>query len=85
MTVPAGFSLTGGPITTSGTLALAFATGYILPQLDEIRAQTTTGTASAYVIAGYVGSRRNILIKPHVNNDALATLSPDGLNYQNIV
>lgn len=31
MSVPTGFRVTGSPITTSGTLALAFATGYSLP------------------------------------------------------
>ena len=31
MTVPTGFSITGSPITNSGTLALGFASGYSLP------------------------------------------------------
>lgn len=31
MTVPTGFAISGNPITTSGTLALAFASGYSLP------------------------------------------------------
>lgn len=31
LTAPTGFRVTGSPITTSGTLALAFATGYSLP------------------------------------------------------
>jgi hypothetical protein len=31
MSVPTGFAISGNPITTSGTLALAFATGYSLP------------------------------------------------------
>jgi hypothetical protein len=31
MTVPTGLSITGSPITTSGTLALTFAAGYSLP------------------------------------------------------
>jgi hypothetical protein len=31
MSVPTGFQITGNPITTSGTLALAFASGYALP------------------------------------------------------
>jgi len=30
-TVPTGFSISGSPITTSGTLAITFATGYALP------------------------------------------------------
>ena len=31
MTVPTGFSVTGSPITTAGTLAVSFASGYALP------------------------------------------------------
>ena len=31
MSVPAGFVVTGSPITTSGTLAVTFASGYSLP------------------------------------------------------
>jgi hypothetical protein len=31
MSVPTGFAISGNPITTSGTLALAFASGYSLP------------------------------------------------------
>jgi uncharacterized protein YaiE (UPF0345 family) len=31
LSAPTGFSVTGSPITTTGTLALAFATGYSLP------------------------------------------------------
>ena len=31
MTVPTGFSINGSPITTSGTLAVSFASGYSLP------------------------------------------------------
>lgn len=31
VTVPDGFSVTGSPITTSGTVAISFATGYSLP------------------------------------------------------
>lgn len=31
MTVPTGLSVSGTPITTSGTLALSFASGYSIP------------------------------------------------------
>jgi hypothetical protein len=30
-TVPTGFAISGSPVTTSGTLAIAFDTGYALP------------------------------------------------------
>ena len=42
MSVPTGFRVTGSPITTSGTLALAFATGYSLPTTAK---QTNWDTA----------------------------------------
>jgi hypothetical protein len=40
MSVPTGFAISGNPITTSGTLAVAFATGYSLPT-DAIQANWT--------------------------------------------
>ena len=42
LSVPTGFRVTGSPITTSGTLALAFATGYSLPTTAK---QTNWDTA----------------------------------------
>lgn len=50
MTVPTGFSVSGSPITTSGTLALSFANGYSLPtdtkqsNWDTAYTRITTGT-----------------------------------------
>ena len=50
MTVPAGFSISGSPITSSGTLALGFANGYSLPTTakqsnwDTAYTRITTGT-----------------------------------------
>jgi len=35
MTVPTGFTISGSPITSEGTLALGFATGYSLPSPDD--------------------------------------------------
>jgi hypothetical protein len=42
MSVPTGFAISGNPITTSGTLAVAFASGYSLPTNAS---QTTWDTA----------------------------------------
>ena len=42
MTVPTGFSISGSPITTSGTLALGFSSGYSLPSTSS---QTNWNTA----------------------------------------
>jgi hypothetical protein len=50
MTVPTGFSISGSPITSSGTLALGFANGYSLPTTakqsnwDTAYTRITTGT-----------------------------------------
>ena len=58
MTVPTGFSIGGNPVTTTGTLALTFASGYSLPTNakqanwdtaydNRITSLTTTGTSGA--------------------------------------
>ena len=36
MTVPTGLSISGSPITTSGTLAVTLASGYTIPQTSQI-------------------------------------------------
>lgn len=54
LSVPTGFSISGSPITTSGTLALSFAAGYSLP-LDS--SQTNWNTAYGWgnhASAGYL-------------------------------
>jgi hypothetical protein len=58
MSVPTGFSVSGSPITTSGTLAVTFAAGYSLPTTtsqtnwdtaytNRITSLTTTGSSGA--------------------------------------
>ncbi|NBR26297.1 MAG: hypothetical protein EBU08_21430, partial [Micrococcales bacterium] len=57
MSVPAGFTISGNPITGSGTLALAMATGYAIPTTasqatwdsaynDKINSASVTGTTT---------------------------------------
>lgn len=56
MTVPTGLSVSGTPITTSGTLALSFASGYSIPTTAK---QTNWDTAYGWgnhASAGYVKS-----------------------------
>jgi predicted heme/steroid binding protein len=52
MSVPTGFTISGNPITTTGTLALAFASGYALPtvasQLNWNSAYNNMITAISY-------------------------------------
>jgi hypothetical protein len=56
LTAPTGFTVTGSPITSSGTLALAFTTGYGIPPLmtgNSGKFLTTNGTTMSWVnIAG---------------------------------
>jgi len=40
MTVPTGLSISGSPITTSGTLAITLASGYTIPQTTQIPSST---------------------------------------------
>ena len=65
MSVPTGFSIGGNPITGSGTLALAFASGYSLPTNasqanwdtaynNRITSLTTTGTSGAATLVSNV-------------------------------
>jgi len=57
MTVPTGFAISGNPVTSTGTLALAFASGYSLPTNasqtnwdtaynDKINSASVTGTTT---------------------------------------
>ena len=60
MTVPTGFSISGSPITTSGTLALAMDAGYSIPQSSS---QTNWNTAYGWgdhSTAGYASASRSI-------------------------
>lgn len=52
LTAPTGFTVTGSPITTSGTLALSFTTGYGIPPLmtgNSGKFLTTNGTTMSWV------------------------------------
>ena len=62
MTVPTGFSIAGSPITTTGTLAVTFASGYSLPTTtsqtnwdtaytNRITSLTTTGSSGAATLS----------------------------------
>lgn len=65
MSVPTGFAIGGNPITTNGTLALTFASGYSLPTNakqanwdtaydNRITSLTTTGTSGAATLTSNV-------------------------------
>ena len=62
ITVPTGFSITGSPITSAGTLALTFAAGYSLPTTTK---QTNWDTAYGWgdhSTAGYLTSLGTALV-----------------------
>jgi predicted heme/steroid binding protein len=65
MTVPTGFAIGGNPVTSAGTLALTFASGYSLPTnasqtnwdtayTNRITSLTTTGTSGAATLSSNV-------------------------------
>jgi hypothetical protein len=59
-TVPVGFTIAGSPVTTSGTLAISFDTGYSLPTTAS---QTNWNTAYGWgnhATAGYLTSANNL-------------------------
>lgn len=56
MTVPTGFSLSGSPITSSGTLALSFASGYALPTTADVTKGVTAYGWGDHAQAGYASA-----------------------------
>ena len=60
MSVPTGFSISGNPITTSGTLAVGFASGYSLPT-DAIQATWTTAYNRSLTSAAVTGTSTKTL------------------------
>lgn len=54
MTVPTGFSISGSPITSSGTLALGFANGYSLPTTAKQSNWDTAYGWGNHANAGYL-------------------------------
>jgi len=65
MTVPTGFAISGTPITSSGTLALTFSSGYSLPPSqtgNSGKYLTTDGTTMSWgTISGAVSGTANYL------------------------
>ena len=60
MSVPTGFSISGNPITTSGTLAVGFASGYSLPT-NAIQATWTTAYNRSLTSAAVTGTSTKTL------------------------
>ena len=72
MSVPTGFSVSGNPITTSGTLALAFAAGYSLPT-DATQSNWNTAYGwGNHASAGYLTSETDPVFTAHLAYDITA-------------
>ena len=62
LSVPTGLSVSGSPITTSGTLAISLASGYVIPQSSQIPSTTdinnynTAFSWGNHASAGYLTS-----------------------------
>lgn len=56
LTAPVGFSVSGSPVTTSGTLALSFDTGYSLPTNTKQSQWDTAYSWGNHATAGYLTS-----------------------------
>lgn len=72
-TVPTGFAISGSPITTSGTLAIAFAAGYSLPT-DAKQAQWDTAYNNRIVTA-------SMPLQVDLNNISIYQSSPTSNGY----
>jgi hypothetical protein len=53
MSVPTGLSISGNPITTSGTLALALSAGYTIPTTTRLAEHDTAYSWGNHAVAGY--------------------------------
>lgn len=62
MSAPLGFEVTGSPITSSGTLALAFATGYSLPTNTKQAQWDTAYSWGNHASAGYLTSINSAMV-----------------------
>ncbi len=60
MSVPTGFTISGNPVTSSGTLAVAFASGYSLPT-NAVQANWTTAYNDSIVSASVTGTATKTL------------------------
>lgn len=58
-TAPTGFSISGSPITTSGTIALSFASGYSLPTTAKQTNWDTAYSWGNHALAGYAMAGAN--------------------------
>ncbi len=85
MTVPTGLTITGSPVTTTGTLAVALDTGYVIPlqtTLDALAPKTSptfaTSITGSYLTASEIlitDASKNIVSAPVATYPSLTELS----------
>lgn len=77
MSVPTGFTISGNPITSTGTLALAFDTGYALPTSAKQTQWDTAYGWGDHATAGYLTSVSPITLDTGNNRVGINEASPD--------
>lgn len=86
MTVPTGLSVSGSPITSSGTLAVSLASGYVIPQQSTLDGfvtlsgtQTITGAKTFTTNAVTIGSTSGL----SVHQSSYIDIGPIRIKYEN--
>lgn len=79
MSVPTGFAISGNPITTSGTLAVSFASGYSLPT-NALQATWTTAYNRSITSAAVTGtSTKTLTLNQQDGGTVTASWTDQGL------
>ena len=83
MTVPTGLTVTGSPITTSGTLAVSYSSGYSIPTTTSQSNWDTAYSWGNHASAGYLTSAAIGTTVQGYDADlaAIATLTPTSDNF----
>ena len=81
MTVPTGFSISGSPITSSGTFALGFANGYSLPTTAKQSNWDTAYSWGNHANAGYMLRTEGMKFEARSGYIAARFVLADGTTY----
>jgi hypothetical protein len=81
MTVPTGFSISGSPITSSGTLALGFTNGYSLPTTAKQSNWDTAYSWGNHANAGYMLRTEGMKFEARTGYLAARLVLADGSTY----
>jgi hypothetical protein len=75
MTVPTGLTITGSPITTSGTLALGLDTGYVIASTTRLNQHDTAYSWGNHALGGYLSASAYYATTTHPYISSLPSLS----------